>query len=730
MTVRARMTSSRRMPKLMAIAATLGFLSTMGITVGAASASPAPAWRQLSPATSPSARSYVAMAEDPATSQDVEFGGQVSPGTALGDTWIWNGITWSNAATTGPSPRYAASMAYDAQSGQLLLFGGASANGTPQNDTWVWGGTAWTQVNLGGTSPSPRYAAAMAYDPTTHTVILFGGDTVGGPLNDTWSWNGTTWSLLTPAGSPPARHSASLAYDPVSTNLILFAGCTIHQLQPCDISGVPATLGDTWSWNGTTWTQLTPATSPSARSGAAFATDTATDVNQAVLFGGETASGTALGDTWFWTGTNWVLQSLTPSPPARFAAGFAFDPALGGLLLFGGQDAALGDSWEFGALSTATTTTISSSLNPAKTGNAVVFTAQVAPIPDGGTVTIDNGGVPVAGCSGLTVTNGFASCTTSFGTAGTYTMTAVYSGDANFGGSTSAPLSEVVTPSVASSMFVGHGYWMAAADGGVFSFGDAQFYGSVPGVLQPGQHLNKPVVGIQGTGDTHGYWLVASDGGVFAFGDAQFYGSLANNHLNAPIVGITPTSDGKGYWMVASDGGVFAFGDAAFFGSVPGVLKPGQSLDAPITAIQSTNDGGGYWMVASDGGVFAFGDAAFYGSVPGVLQPGQKLNKPIVGVGGTPSKLGYWLVATDGGIFSFGNAKFFGSVPGVLQPGQVLNKPIEGIAANGDGLGYWLAASDGGVFSFGDAQFYGSVPGVLQPGQSLNAPIDGIALSR
>ena len=60
--------------------------------------------------------------------------------------------------------------------------------------------------------------------------------------------------------------------------------------------------------------------------------------------------------------------------------------------------------------------------------------------------------------------------------------------------------------------------------------------------------------------------MVGADGGVFTYGDAAFYGSAGNVHLNAPIVGMAATSDGKGYWLVASDGGVFAYGDAAFAG--------------------------------------------------------------------------------------------------------------------------------------------------------------------
>jgi hypothetical protein len=72
--------------------------------------------------------------------------------------------------------------------------------------------------------------------------------------------------------------------------------------------------------------------------------------------------------------------------------------------------------------------------------------------------------------------------------------------------------------------------------------------------------LNAPIVGITSTPDGGGYWLVAADGGVFTFGDARFFGSLGNLTLNAPIVGITASPDGGGDFLVAADGGVFTFG--------------------------------------------------------------------------------------------------------------------------------------------------------------------------
>jgi hypothetical protein len=85
----------------------------------------------------------------------------------------------------------------------------------------------------------------------------------------------------------------------------------------------------------------------------------------------------------------------------------------------------------------------------------------------------------------------------------------------------------------------GAGYWLVASDGGIFSYGDAQFLGST-GALR----LNKPVVGMAATTYGHGvegYWLVASDGGIFNYGNATYQGSTGSIALNSPVVGIGAT---------------------------------------------------------------------------------------------------------------------------------------------------------------------------------------------
>ena len=68
----------------------------------------------------------------------------------------------------------------------------------------------------------------------------------------------------------------------------------------------------------------------------------------------------------------------------------------------------------------------------------------------------------------------------------------------------------------------------------------------------PARRSTRPIAHIVATADGKGYWLVAGDGGIFSFGDAGFYGSMGGKPLNAPVVGIAPTPDGKGYWLVAS----------------------------------------------------------------------------------------------------------------------------------------------------------------------------------
>jgi hypothetical protein len=270
----------------------------------------------------------------------------------------------------------------------------------------------------------------------------------------------------------------------------------------------------------------------------------------------------------------------------------------------------------------------------------------------------------------------------------------------------------------------GNGYWLAQASGGVFSYGDATFYGSLPGEgIVPG----ASIVGITSTPDGRGYWLVGGDGGVFSFGDAKFYGSLPQQHTvpSAPylaltadtIVGITADPAGGGYWLIGEDGGVFSFGAAPYLGSAsqPANLATGLT-DEPFVGLGATADGGGYYEAGILGTAIGFGDIRNIGN--GQMSLGTvALASLVSGVAVTPTGDGAWFVAGDGGVFAIkapGGAQpaFLGSLPGEgIRPAA----PIVGIAATRDGLGYWVVGADGGVFSFGDAGFFGSAGGTGLP---------------
>jgi hypothetical protein len=182
------------------------------------------------------------------------------------------------------------------------------------------------------------------------------------------------------------------------------------------------------------------------------------------------------------------------------------------------------------------------------------------------------------------------------------------------------------------------GYWTVTWYGVVTAHGAAPSFGSP---VLSGLKLNKPIVGMTATPDGQGYWLVASDGGIFTYGDAQFYGSTGAIHLNQPIVGMAATPDGQGYWLVASDGGIFTYGDAQFYGSTGAI-----HLNQPIVGMAATPDGQGYWLVASDGGIFTYGDAQFYGSLGAV-------DVSVLGIIINPFTAGYTLVQLDGTATAF-----------------------------------------------------------------------------
>jgi uncharacterized protein (TIGR03437 family) len=297
-----------------------------------------PSWTQQFPSSSPAPRVYQSMAYDSVHGQTVMFGGQDFSG-AVGytDTWVWDGSNWTQMFPQHSPPAQSAhAMVYDSAHDQAVLFS--------LNYTWLWDGTTWIPVPPPG--PSGRYGHAMAFDSLHGQVVLFGGADANNSssptlLGDTWIWDGHSWTQQSPQNSPSARYQHAMAFDSAHGQVVLFGGLNGNLEND--------SLGDTWLWDGTNWTQASPQTSPTARNDHAMAYDSAQ--GQVVLFGGIGGPGN---DTWLWDGSNWtVAPPQAGLPPGRSAQSMVYDSAHDQVVMFGGYSLGssipvLGDIWTYG----------------------------------------------------------------------------------------------------------------------------------------------------------------------------------------------------------------------------------------------------------------------------------------------------------------------------------------------------------------------------------------------
>lgn len=204
-----------------------------------------------------------------------------------GDTWLWNGESWKQVATTGPTPRDHHAMVFDSRRRVFVLFGGSDADPsgrtTLYGDTWEWHQAAWKLVAESG--PSARAHHAMVFDPDRGRTILVGG----GNDDQTWEWDGTSWKVAG-RGAPADRDSPRLAWDANIACAILFGGS----------SGMSYPR-DTWRWDGKRWIRILTS-GPPGRGVHGLAYDET--LRTVILFGGADRTRT-LGDLWRRRGDWW-----------------------------------------------------------------------------------------------------------------------------------------------------------------------------------------------------------------------------------------------------------------------------------------------------------------------------------------------------------------------------------------------------------------------------------------
>ena len=226
-----------------------------------------------------------------------------------------------------PFARYGPGMSWDAARSQWVLYGGhvvgvvSTTYTRAQGADWVLQGMVWPNA------PRDRVWPSMVYDPAHSNTLVFGGDNEAGAATtywtDTWTWNGTSWTDRAPAHAPVGRSAGAIAYD--GSALVLFGGVNAGGNQ-----------NDTWTWNGTDWTQRSPAHSPPARAYAGMTFDPIH--NYVLMFGGyDTAP---RNDTWTWNGTDWTEITVASPPLARYLpGGMAYNGVAQAVTIFGGYNA-------------------------------------------------------------------------------------------------------------------------------------------------------------------------------------------------------------------------------------------------------------------------------------------------------------------------------------------------------------------------------------------------------
>ncbi|HSY51506.1 MAG TPA: kelch repeat-containing protein [Thermoanaerobaculia bacterium] len=219
------------------------------------------------------------------------------------------------------------------------------------SSTWEFDGAAWTQFDSSKTAPPAHEWGSLAYDQSLKKTVFFGGfdPSNNSYLDQTWTYDGTSWTQVT-KNPPTSRSHASIWYDPTLKKTLIYGG--IGRLTSTDRL---TRYSDMWSFDGTGWTAVVPAATPGMRYGALTAIDPTT--NHALIFGGirvdtdptNNQVQVYANDMWDWDGTKWTQINTAAVPPPRENAGLALDPLRNQLIMFGGYSGFyLSDVWTLG----------------------------------------------------------------------------------------------------------------------------------------------------------------------------------------------------------------------------------------------------------------------------------------------------------------------------------------------------------------------------------------------
>jgi hypothetical protein len=157
-------------------------------------------------------------------------------------TWTWTGANWKQLhPSTNVTSRGGFGLAYFDGLGVLMVGGSTGlAPDTERNDVWLFKEGGWSLRDQ-ATHPIPGWCV-IAYDAARRALVLFSFGT-----NQTWTYDGSTWVRRHPLHSPTDKLSfTAMAYDPVTQQVVMFGGKT-------DSVARSPYLNETWIWQGNDW---------------------------------------------------------------------------------------------------------------------------------------------------------------------------------------------------------------------------------------------------------------------------------------------------------------------------------------------------------------------------------------------------------------------------------------------------------------------------------------------
>lgn len=280
-------------------------------------------WTKRAPAMEPSPRFDHAAAYDAARERLILFGGSNPSGGCRGDTWAWDGSTWTQLfPANSPPARLGHQMVYDSGRQQIVLFGGVSGcSGGYLNDTWAWTGSNW-EPRISAEVPGARQGHAMAFDSHAGVTVLFGGHRfMSTYYDDTWTFDGRNWTRKSPSQKPTGRSGHAMAFDPVRNETVMFGDATWID-------------SDTWIWDGSNWTRKILAVHPPGNGPVRnlMTYDRARSTMFLLVHGYQS--------TWNYSDGSWTQLTPATTPTATLFGALAFDGGHQDVVLIGSEGGA------------------------------------------------------------------------------------------------------------------------------------------------------------------------------------------------------------------------------------------------------------------------------------------------------------------------------------------------------------------------------------------------------